>query len=820
MIPTVRSLSDPLKNARLYYELEPLLPKRIHFNGPLKNKMKDILDVTKKWADKPQITQSLLLYKIYHEHLAEHIEELKGQQFIFLPGSSMDMTVQRGEIVPKEIYYDAFSDRFRLSDDLIKMAITLNQKEGWNCFDDFNFIAVNHVVIPFKITRDFKIKHSLEQVVDATNEEMAQMDKDACWGAVERSLEYQFSSSNSKLAEFLYDKTHAKEIYGKKVHAQVERFKKGLPLDEADMHLLQRLFGEDEAIRNATQKSIDKFIEEHCYFNSYITAFAYKTIIKKLNIRHPVLYSRASHFSSADIFSKLELDGIELDSWAKKGIMKNADLSQTGESDSRALDFLKKRLFVFFEDKLLYKETKPEKLEPPAVPQYSEDLEIVLRPKLCTFCNRLRCRHVDRCRYEKEQTRKGEQVDIRTSNCQYDFSQNRFTKQDVAKLIDKFKLDENVDELYEELRFKDVTFKYYDEAKKKYVKRTANEFDALIEDAVEEGYTLADIPLDIAVLNSKFDEDIMLLKRGEWLSTSWVKFSNGMHITPLPVNTISKNSGLLQFRKNEFRKFELRGSEFASKCHIQRIISKMDKTKFNVLSNYYAVVGTARHKLANQRPWLHYLDIGTHHVSEYCEQTITGMFEGKFMRGTGDAFFEMSGREKNYLFVLDYKRAKKGAYEKPAYVLQLLQYAEAVKQTLNREYDGTVLCLVKRFFHGEREGENWPEYSMFFVPPGGEDEVSLPDTIYDSEKKQLKKTRLQGIENIVGSSVEIQKMILDDPKFFWTYAGFAESCELCHNEKSLPQFRNCFDTEICSAIKEKVKKGESLRDYFLPEFEL
>jgi hypothetical protein len=815
MMPTVRVVSDPLKNARLYFALEPLLPDKIAFEGPQKNILSEILEVTREWSENTQITGSLLLYRAYHRNLRSGISRLRGKQLIFLPGSSMDMTVQRGEIVPKEIFSDPFTDMFRLTDDLIITNIELNQQDGWNCFDDFHYVAVNHVIQPFHITREFKAEHSLADIVNATNAEMEELGKNARWGATERSLEFSFKEENSRFGSYLYDSEKAKEIYGKKIAHLTEKFRKGIPIDESDKELLFRLFKTGEGIEAATQKSIDKLIQSHCYFNTYITALAYKTILDELGITEPVFYSRNSN-ASALIFKKLELMGVKLDKWAKGGVMKNAHLSQMAESDPRALQFLKQRLYLFFEDKLEYEETKPEILQSPRIPSYSEDVPIKKRPGLCIYCDRLRCKFVERCTYEKEKEKTGDKFEKKIKNCMYGYAQNRFTKADVAELKEEFKLEKTVDELYEELRFQDVQIRYYDIEQKKFVTRTVNEFDLLAEDATSEGYTIADIMLDQEILESSFDEEIKLLKRGQYLSTSWVKFSSGMKIEPLNVLELARNNSNNKISAEEAARFAVRGSEFGSKCHIGRLISKMKKDMFNVpYLNFYSVVGSARHKLSNQRPWVDYLGKKDLHVVQYCEQLVLGDISGRKVKGHGDGFFEMTGRGKKYLLVQDYKRAKKGAYEKPAYILQLVQYATAVQQMTGREYDGVILCLTKRFFHGEPGGESWPEYSLFFIPKGGEDEVTLTETIYDEEKgKLLKNQKISGVSNIVENNVAIQQRLLHDPRFFWEYCSFAASCGLCHNKKTIPQFRDCFNREICDIVKEKVRNNEPLEDYF------
>jgi hypothetical protein len=523
-----------------------------------------------------------------------------------------------------------------------------------------------------------------------------------------------------------------------------------------------------------------------------------------------VIYARKSNFSSS-IIGKLRFLGTEPDKWGKKGIMKNSDLSRLGESDPSALDFLKQRLYVFFEEKVEYRESEPEHLDIPEIPEISSDVEIRTKPQPCIFCDRIKCRYTERCRYEKDAEEKGKKFEKKIKKCTYDFSQNRFTRDDVREMAEALQLDENPDELYEQLLFKPVKVKYYDPEKRTFVIREANEFDLLVEDAVNEGYTFADIMLDGAILNSKFDEDIHLLRHRKYLSTSWVKFSQGMKIKPLKVDA-----------KKEIANFQVRGSEFASRCHIGRLIAKMDKQKFNIgYENYYAVVGTARHKLANERPWLDYLGKRDLHVAEYCEQVVAGDFLGRVSKGHGDGFFEMAGNGKKYMLVLDYKRARKGAYEKPAYLLQLLQYGKSIQQMLGREYDGMVLCLVKRFFHGEYGGENWPEYSLFFVPKRGEDEIALTEITYDEQKGRFRKNqRISGMDKIIENSVCIQKRLLDEPKFFWRYITLAADCKMCCNKDTVPQFRECFNREICEILREKVRNRESIRKYFLEGVEL
>ncbi|MBW3012509.1 hypothetical protein KY311_04950 [Candidatus Woesearchaeota archaeon] len=85
-IHTGRRLSDPLKNARLFYVLEPFLPEDIDFGQHNRTEMEHILELTKEWKDHKNVVANLILYRTYHEKLLRELERLKGRNIIFIPG--------------------------------------------------------------------------------------------------------------------------------------------------------------------------------------------------------------------------------------------------------------------------------------------------------------------------------------------------------------------------------------------------------------------------------------------------------------------------------------------------------------------------------------------------------------------------------------------------------------------------------------------------------------------------------------------------------------------------------------------------------------
>ncbi|MBW3012510.1 hypothetical protein KY311_04955, partial [Candidatus Woesearchaeota archaeon] len=654
-------------------------------------------------------------------------------------------------------------------------------------FDEFHYIPVSPVVLPFHVTREFSAMHSLEDVVDETNNGMELSGNNARMGATEKTLEGGFKLGTSLFSDLLFDSKRAVVVYGKKIKKHVDDFRKGAKhIDKKDTEELHRLFGTEEHVRAATHNDVDQLIRNHCYFNSYIMALAMDTICDVLGVQKPVVFSRKTCYAFRDIMSKLpRIGGRQLDNWGK-GISSQNKQTMLGECDSFSLGKLRGRLLNHFIELREKGQAAERKYEAPSVKRPKIEVELETRPWICKKYPYYRCEYAEACD-NMEQASKPYCID--------DFVKNRFTRADVEKLVQQLGLEADVDELFDDLRFKRI--------KVKGASRAANEEELLRQDCFDEGYSFGNIELDRKMLNSCPDFDIYLFLGGRIHTRSWIEFRGKKRLKPLPV--ADRDSA-----------YQIRGSEFANKCHIARLISKMDNSKFpkHVLENRYAVVGTTRHKMANQRPWLEYMGRGEMHMAQYCEKQVVYRHEtGITVKGHSDSFFTLLGPEGCDLFIADYKRAKKGAYEKPAYILQLLLYAKGAEQALGRKFEGYVLNLIKRFFHGQPGEDNFPEYSLIYVPAGGESEISLNE--FTLNKGRVTQSRLYGIDDLLMSSYEIQKMLLESKEFFFEYASKMAHKRQCRNTDAMPDFQDCFCVEECKMLKQAMRDNEDLRKYFL-----
>ena len=787
-IHTGRILADPLKNARLYYILEPFLPEKIDFGTYKNKKMNEIFETTKEWANNPHIIASLILYRQYHSVLKENLESLKGKKIIFIPGGSIDKTVVTGSYKPNMIFHDAFSERFRLTDEIIKSYAKLNEEHGWNLFEQYHYIPISPVILPFHITIEFKAKHSLENVVEETNNFMSHTGMSARIGATEKSLDSGFAAGTSVFSDMLFDSTRAKSVYGKKIKHFIEDYRKGAKhLDKKSVDELNRLFGSHEAIMSSKDTDVETLIEDHCYFNSFLLAASLNTICEILDLKEPTVFSRKTCYALSDVMSKVERIGNrKIDNFGKGTSPKNKETA-LAECDPYAQSKLRGRLLNDFIEQQKKGTAFACEYDIPTIAKAKKEVELDKRPFTCTKYPYYRCEYADACDEMTFEQRAG---------CLDDFVNNRFTKKDVEKLVSTLGLKVSPDELFEDLRFKKIKVKGSD--------KPVSEERLLRDDAYQEGYSFGNIILDRKMLNSCPDENIHMFKDGLILTRSWVEFRGSKKLEPLKIDDRNSN-------------YQIRASEFSNKCHIARLIAKMDKDKFpkHVPENKYSVVGTARHKMANQRPWLNYLGKEEMHMAEYAEKQIAYNHNGIVVLGHSDGLFTLSGKNENYITVVDYKRAKKGSYEKPAYIIQTLLYGKGAEQALQANYDGYVSILIKRFFHGQPGEDNFPEYHMMFVPKGGENEVSIDEFIFDDEKDEIIQARLFGLDEILMNSCEIQKRLLEDKKFFFKYATKMAGKKECHDKEQPVDFRDCFCIEHCRMLKDAMRKDEDLRKYFL-----
>ena len=139
-----RILSDPTKTARLFYTLEPLIEQEPSFLHQHKQK-KETLETAKKWAHNKRITSGVKPYRMLHKKIRKRYESLKDKRIMFVSGMSNDQSKEG-----KQIGYDPFSVRNRLSDELLLIIKDLSEKEHLE-LDDWIFMSVSPVITPFTI---------------------------------------------------------------------------------------------------------------------------------------------------------------------------------------------------------------------------------------------------------------------------------------------------------------------------------------------------------------------------------------------------------------------------------------------------------------------------------------------------------------------------------------------------------------------------------------------------------------------------------------------------------------------------------------------
>jgi len=822
-VPTVRALADPTKHARLWYTLGPILPKPPLRESHNKNIVTNMLATSKRWAQ-PRIVGALNVYHCYHQFLAPALPRLAGKHIIFTTGNSVDRTNPASGFLPRRLGLDYAADRSRLSTEIVNLVRYLRDRCDWDMFDDVHFVYVNHVICPFHITRDFKAVHSLEDVVAQTNNEMKSNGLDARFGDTtkvigeERGLAGYFKEGISLFRDTLVDSSRAKEVYAPQLERWVDLFKKD-PYDKrmkgSQKKFLLRLFKTEEGIRNTTKRDIDNAFDRDCYSNRWLLANAISSVAKAANIGEFVIY--ATRGSSAHNIMSIagRLSGLKVDDFGeKKGIMRNADNSVLGECDPRALDILGGRLESLWKDHLARQGKKMIKREGINLRDYLTRTATSLpagreRAECCPEFRRefARCSRKAECDCAKEQTGK------RIGKCVVDFVRNRFTKSDVRGVIaardGTSKVDAQLlEKTYDELQFKMLKVKGYD--------KPVSEIELLMDDCHTQGYTVGFVELDREILNAPVDEFInKISSRGIHKTGSWVRFKQERTVQPLKLPS------------QQPREYHLRASGLTNICHISRIIGKIDQKKLpeEILPNKYSVIGTARHRMANQRPWVDYLretNPQQPKVWDYCEKEIFCEIENTerekgepdkiVLSGHGDAIFALTNGkpEEDIVLVTDYKRGKRGAYEKPAYILRGIIYARGAENALGTEFrNGVVVHLAKRFFHGEVGDKTFPKYYLGFASPDDYDSITLDEFDF----KEQKIVQRSGLAQLVIGTYKTEKLLVEDLNALLYYRSLAAGFGFCYDKEMPKDFRRCFNWDECKLVVKLAAKGMNITNY-------
>ena len=822
-IPTVRILADPTKHARLWRVLEPMFNSRLLRERHQSENAKKMTGTTVRWAQDERIVGALKIYNIYHSLLAQNLSRLADKRIIFTTGNSIDFTDPACGFKPKRSGLDYAAESSKLSTEIANVVKYLNHKFGWDMFDDLHFIYMNHVICPFHVTRDFRLAHSLEDIVEQTNQTAAQLGISARFGdTIKNPGNERFKQGISFFRDTLVDSSRAKEVDGGKTGRLVEIFNydpDDKRLRSSDRKYLIRLFKTKENIASTTSRDIELAFERDCYFNRLVMANAYLSVVEQCSIAKPMIYAARGDFANDifDIVSRLYLQKhgkkLVIDKFGEqKGIMKNTKQSLLGECDPSALDRLAGKLKSLWAEKTGRQAIK---IQDAQLKNYLVPASRTIPPggkiECCSALPFLRCSQKQDCDSKREQTGK------RLEKCAVDFARNNFTREDVAKMLAAREGNVNLSKLnetYEQLRFKTLKVKGFD--------RPVSELELLQDDCNKQGYSFGFVELDNKLLNFGKDERIYEInENGLHEGRSWVGFKQQLEAKILP----------LKINEQPQKEWQVRASQFANSCHIARILAKIDEQKLaneeEILPNKYSIIGIVRHRLSDQRPWADYLREAAKEqlpIWDYCEREIFCEIANKnrqkgepdrlVVSGHGDAFFLMTNSkpEQDMVVVTDYKRGKKGAYEKPAYIMQGMIYAKGAEAAAGREFaGGAIVNLIKRFFHGEEGGDSFPEYYLGRATPQSYDSIKLQEV--DFGQKRI--IAAQGVEQIVSSSYRTEKLLLGSRQALANYALLARELKLCYDSEMPKEFRQCFNKDACALIRRLAAKGQDVRKYFL-----
>ncbi len=283
---TAYSLTSNIAQFLPFLPFVPELPKR---TGKSRKRLQDILDEA---LDNPSTRNKT--YSLVNNETLDGISELKGQTLILLPPTSINLLeseFHQTGIFPRNVFQDAFSLEYRLSDALLQLA-----QHAPQTFRDVVFIPASPIPLPMRFDKD--------KFVPAINYSNSV--------PLQRKLFPGSSEIFYKFSEEAFD------------------FEKFQSFVGANLKIF------DEKI--AKHFSTDKFFEEQSfqiYLKNILYAQLYDNLLERMQPSKVVLYSKKSSFIHKNVFSRF-LKGKFLD----LNIMRNTDRSYFGESDPSALRIL------------------------------------------------------------------------------------------------------------------------------------------------------------------------------------------------------------------------------------------------------------------------------------------------------------------------------------------------------------------------------------------------------------------------------------------------------------------------------------------------
>ena len=832
--------------ARIEFALAPFMPSILYFGHTSMTRALERMHATGIWyMEMPHIVGQLKPIQDAHFALREDMEDKEnfplfhGKTYVVLPGISVDQTVHERGIFPEHIGYDLASERNRLSSEILRLAESLYHQSlpqsgmGETSFlplyneflDSYRWLQLNDFLFPARVQMDLLprglhavLDHVLEDLAESVNDSLIEQRK-TLLGNTRKALDpHHFYPENSRLsllceaaatqvindfALTVVESEKAHDIYAGKYWHTIEQCRAGVYPGDGVMRRLKDLFGtEDGTFASVTMEEIHKKITKVLTYDRWVLANAYATFFRLARPGRVVPYAKKTSYVQGLLDMVHEIEPLDIEDMGMKGIMRNTDMSVLGECDPSALRILEN--FLAFElEEFLYSKRRVDASFSSIYPSQRSYVEQFSEPEVCS--DLITCTSVRDCS---------------TSRCAKAFFDNQFTLDDIVDMLAGLGRSYSLSDarrLFDELRFSDVQRK------------------ALEDDTSSEKYILpGSVHQDLALLGSGKDYDLFLHNNeNHYLVRSWI----GMHGPDLKVEP-------LVIPEAPDIPYQLRASEFGTSCYLSRLLSKVDPLKLpeTVDDNRFSIVGTATHKLWNQRPWLYYLerpDDSVPHVMDFCERRLafvatpamTGLDDPIVILGSADAVAQVHSKAGHFLMILDRKRAN---YYKQAFNVQTMTYNQAAFQMVARQalfeqiflhqsahqerYDplfdeitGYITCINRRPFVSVLTEPTRPELVLGYAPVHAADELRLNEL----DPVTLSKGWVKGLGNIVRGNYLAQKAIMRGDICVMDYKGAMNKKGMCSFKKVGGETMDCLNKPKCDMVLQGLAEGRHWEDYFL-----
>lgn len=817
-VPTVRRFADPSKHARLYYILQPLFTEQLTWTTRQQYFSK-ILRTTQKWAQRKNVVSGVHPYQIYHAELAKELPKLKGKKIIFIPG----ITIDQADHNPKYIGVDYACERNRLTEKILFAVQDLHKKYGWDMFDDVHFIAVAPVILPFHITPEGTLVHSLDEAVERTNKQLS--DERILGNTTRNPLSEEFQQGIMQYNVSLIDSQAAKEAHGKTILGQVRKYKKKLPLEEEKLENLVRLFGTKRELRTVTKDDVDNLLEKDVSFNKQLLASAYARVAELSGLDALVCYMAKGSPEISIMKSVQKIAGIPVDSFGS-GVMRNAGRSVLKEADERAISLLKGRLYTWFVEKI-GKDPKQRM----TLPRIKEEEPSYNLPQPCPKLSCFRCPYAG-LKKEDIANAANPAHTPQVKNCACDFVEGKFTKEDVlAVLKEKYgnKLLVDPQKLCEEFMLFQKKIKFLEEDGSVH---EATGLDILLQDVRGQGWTFTWIPEDFRLMQVVDGFIARIGRRGEYKTRSWKRFlGDGKLIERLQLDTMRGEILPLIVPASAPDHYSIRPSEFSSQCPIGRILAKIDPAKLpeEIIPHKWSVSGTLRHLLGLWRPWVDYMGKAKIPIWEFTERELwtsfpnpspsKGELDQIFVFGHADGLGQIVDDHRVIPLVLDYKRSPN---EKPSYSIQEMLYLRGINRALDAAFDNGVLVLVNRPHFADPEERKFPVYHYTYADSLSEHVVQFRDVDIldedvlekdDENTVEEKIVTITGLHELVVRDYKLQHALVSSRD---AYLRMQKKCcaTVCANTENPGECGHQFNRQLCTVVKRLVQQGEDIQKYF------